>query len=599
MEVIDLFELENDPSFQQLNQKVNAFNSLKILKLENHEIRHSNILAWLLNPRENHGLSDYFLKKMIEHLILMEENNASSHEKVSNVLNYSLVDSHVYREVKTNNNRYIDLLIVNHQLKYVFLIENKFYSSESQNQLDDYLEFIQEVFNEFTIVPVYLTLDGEQPSNEDYLIFTYERIERILSNILMLFKEKLNDNAYRFIEDYDQILKERFYSDEDQTLQAIDVYRNHKQTIKALFEETNLLHKQLHFESGYQYEFVSKYKDTIKFIYNHGKNLLSYSFDQFVVNNFVNQEVTYDAHPTTPNLIPPEWNTNNKLYFRKGYWLGQGLIVWFEQAGDDRMRMIAELGPIEYETRLSLLNALENIGLSIRESSKLEKSRFTRFYTNKIDINNWDDLAELTQAMVDLYENAAFKQLREQVATVLAGGIPTIETISVPVEKPNNLNIKNTLVQDAFRKWMNSLGISESHYRVSSKHLSFKIPLFDAYKEELGETREKWWWYSGPFLIWMKFNTNSIFFTLEVGPIEAEKRVMLMEKLKAKGIRFGKKGLELEAKFSRIFSETVSIEGLTEVELIDVFNDIYNNAKLKDILEKLDITFEELFGVVD
>ena len=70
MEIRNLFELENDIAFQQLNQQVNSFNALKILKLENYEIRHSNILAWLLDPKENHGLHDYCLRKMLEHLIL-------------------------------------------------------------------------------------------------------------------------------------------------------------------------------------------------------------------------------------------------------------------------------------------------------------------------------------------------------------------------------------------------------------------------------------------------------------------------------------------------------------------------------------------------
>ena len=77
MEIRHLFELENDTTFQQLNQQVNTFNTLKILKLENYEIRHSNILAWLLNPKESHGLSDYFLRKMIEHLILIDENSTN------------------------------------------------------------------------------------------------------------------------------------------------------------------------------------------------------------------------------------------------------------------------------------------------------------------------------------------------------------------------------------------------------------------------------------------------------------------------------------------------------------------------------------------
>ena len=68
-----------------------------------------------------------------------------------------------------------------------------------------------------------------------------------------------------------------------------------------------------------------------------------------------------------------------------------------------------------------------------------------------------------------------------------------------------------TQVQQAFKQWMEAKHIPESHYRVSSRNLSFKIPLFDAFKEKLGETREKWWWDNGPFLFWMNMNPESLF----------------------------------------------------------------------------------------
>jgi len=593
MEIRHLFELENDATFQQLNQQVNSFNTLKILKLENHEIRHSNILAWLLNPKENHSLHDYFLRKMIEHLILIEENsNNPKYETVSGILNHSLMDSHVYREVKTDQNRFIDLLIVNQQLKFIFFIENKFYSTESKNQLDDYLNFIQHTFKNFTIIPIYLTLDGEKPSNQQYFILTYERIESILYTILILYKEQLSDNVYKFIEDYNQILKEKFYPNQDQVLQAINIYRNYKPTINALFEETSKLNKQLQFESGYQFEFMMKYKNTINYIFKHGKNILSYSFEQFIHRQF-GGEVLYDAHPTTPNLLPPEWNSISSIKLRESnYWLGKGLIVWFEQTNDSRLRLVAEMGPIEYIHRIWLLEQLEKIGLAFRENSKLEKTRYTRFFSQKIDVNKWDDMEELSQAMVALYNSTEFVLLRKQIADMLNYKNSVKNRITKTIE--NFSTEKTTIqVQKAFKKWVGTKNILENDYRVSSKTLSFKIPLFDAFKEKLGETREKWWWDNGPFLFWMNINSDSLFFTLEVGPIDADKRVLLMESMKEKGIKFSKKGLTVEAKYNRIYSETISIVGLNESDLIHAFDILYGNKELQNILEKLQIIYDE------
>ena len=599
MEIRELFELENDATFQQLNQQVNSFNTLKILKLENHEIRHSNILAWLLNPKENHSLRDYFLRKMIEYLILIDENsNNPQYETVCKILNHSLMDSHVYREVKTDKNRFIDLLIVNQQLKLVFLIENKFYSTESENQLDDYLSFIQHTFGDFTIIPIYLTLDGEEPSNQQYFIITYERVESILQTILMLFQEQLSNNVYKFIEDYNQILKEKFYPIKDQILQAIDIYRNHKPTIDALFEKTSVLNKQLKFKSGYQFEFIVKYKNTINYIFKHGQNILSYSFEQFIQQQF-DEEVLYNAHPTIPSLLPPEWNSISHIQLREpNYWLGKGLIVWFEQTNDSRLRLIAEVGPMEYTGRLWLLEQLEKIGLLFKENSKLEKARYTRFFSKKIDVNKWDDMVELTQAMADLYNSSEFTLLRKQVDAILNNEIPVKEEITQPKEN-SSLNEMKIQVQNVFKKWMESLNFPENHYRMSSRILSFKIPLFDAFKEKLGETREKWWWDNGPFLFWIEISPDSLYFVLEIGPIEADKRVLLMENIKEKGIKFTKKGLTLEAKYNRIHTEKISIEGLNESGLLNAFNVLYCNKDLQKILEELQMIYDETVSKIE
>ena len=599
MEVRDLFELENDHSFQQLNHYVNSFNTLKILKIENHEIRHSNILAWLLDPKENHHLGDYFLRKMMEHLVLLEENtNNLQYEKLSHILNYSLADCYVYREVKTDKGRFIDLVIVNHQLKCVILIENKFYSTESINQLDDYLHYIQEQFVDYTTIPVYLTLDGEEPSSDEYFSLTYERIESILQTILMLYEDRVNEDVYRFIEDYHHLLRERFYPNQEQILLAIDIYRNYKSTINALFEETSILHKQLQFEPNYHFEFMMKYKDTINYIFKHGQNIMSYSFEQFIRQQF-DEEVLFQSHPTKPNLLPPEWNAISRLQLREhNYWLGKGLIVWFEQTNDKRLRLIAEIGPIEYKNRLWLLEQLEKNGFSIRESSKLEKARYTRFYSQKADVNKWDDMNELKLTMADLYNSLDFNLIRKQVAAVLNKEQLLDKNIESLIVKDDSQE-STIRVQLAFKKWMASKNYSKNNYRVSPRTLSFKIPLFDHFKEKLGETREKWWWDNGPFLFWININNESLFFVLEVGPIEADKRVKLMELLQEKGVKFNKKGLTIEAKYNRIHTKSFVIRDLDEVGLMNAFDTLFQNEKLQNILMKLQSIYDEQISKLD
>ena len=213
-------------------------------------------------------------------------------------------------------------------------------------------------------------------------------------------------------------------------------------------------------------------------------------------------------------------------------------------------------------------------------------------------MNKCDDLEELTQALVALYNSSDFTILREQVAAILNNENPEKANITVSAEN-GTFNETEIKVHKAFEKWMESKHIAKNDYRISSKHLSFKIPLFDMFKENLGETREKWWSDNGPFLFWISIGQDSLYFTLEIGPIEPEKRVLLMENINEKGIKFNKKGLTLEAKYNRIHIDTISIEGLGESELINTFNALYSNRDLQAILEKLQMIYDETISKVE
>jgi len=48
-----------------LPKKSNEINIFKVLQCHGHEIRHSNILAWLMDPKESHGLNDTFLQDFV------------------------------------------------------------------------------------------------------------------------------------------------------------------------------------------------------------------------------------------------------------------------------------------------------------------------------------------------------------------------------------------------------------------------------------------------------------------------------------------------------------------------------------------------------
>lgn len=72
----------NNLDLDLLESEINKFNPYRILQVENIEIRHSNTLAWLLNPHENHGLGNLFLKKFISDVLIFNEEKESDFDNI-------------------------------------------------------------------------------------------------------------------------------------------------------------------------------------------------------------------------------------------------------------------------------------------------------------------------------------------------------------------------------------------------------------------------------------------------------------------------------------------------------------------------------------
>lgn len=133
---IDRF-LADNPEFESLSARLSQFNVFRALNIEKVEIRHSNVLAWLLDPDESHGFSNIVLRRLLSNILLMSDKTikALSAAKVE-LLDFS--DIEVLREWKN-----IDILIIDRFNKIILFFENKIYSGESTGQLVGLLRHIQ------------------------------------------------------------------------------------------------------------------------------------------------------------------------------------------------------------------------------------------------------------------------------------------------------------------------------------------------------------------------------------------------------------------------------------------------------------------------
>ncbi len=172
-------------------------------------------------------------------------------EKIKNIQNVIFAFSKnrgftvkVQGEVKTYKNHSTDLIIecysnVKKADPFVILIENKIYSKQSKNQLDDYLKFVEEKYDNSIILPVYLTLDeNDEPSENlksEYFHITYFEIVEILKNLIS-YKTSLGSSADDFILYYIKILEELLGTNTKEQEFAKEIYRKYREIIDFILE---------------------------------------------------------------------------------------------------------------------------------------------------------------------------------------------------------------------------------------------------------------------------------------------------------------------------------------------------------------------------
>lgn len=142
------------------------FNLFTILGYQRLEDAHSNILAWLLNPEESHGLGDAFLRDFVRRVFDKE------------LLKYFPVK--VKRESQDGDDR-LDIVVEGNN--WWLIIENKIDSTEQENQTKRYADHWRNrgIIGE-NVFLAFLSPSGWLPESRDFKPVSYRTIQKLLEN---------------------------------------------------------------------------------------------------------------------------------------------------------------------------------------------------------------------------------------------------------------------------------------------------------------------------------------------------------------------------------------------------------------------------------
>ena len=389
----------NNQELERIDAYLNRLNPIKTMKMEAMEIRHSAILAWLLDPNETHGLDDRFLKAFIAGAF-----RGCSHLGKPNALDIiqsDLRDAEIRREWQ-----HIDILVVSRANGWAFVIENKFNSSQHEDQLSKYTKRIRSIFDaesdNLIVRGIFLTLFDEEPQDESYAPIRYELICEILSSILKQDENQLSQSISVFLHHYLEIIEEATgMSEERQAMEKLakQLYRKHRKVIDFVNQHGAI--------TDFTFAVDNIFGDDV----SYGDNV-----------SVKEQEIIFlGKHNSSCWFLPKSWfdGLGRDQYYWHGcsnWWAGYPLICWvWLVSGNDgakgQLRLYAEVGPLSNsQFRIELIESIKEAAagaglknVKFQQTATEAGKKYSKFLKdNIVPINDINDADEIQKAIENL-----------------------------------------------------------------------------------------------------------------------------------------------------------------------------------------------------
>jgi hypothetical protein len=328
-----------------LEQMLGEFNVFEALGVVRQEIRHSDFLRFLLDPSENHGVGDALLKALLKRALQQHQ-----HRELG-VIDIDVADlSESYAERERFN---IDVLVHGSPAPIVLAIENKIDAGEHSDQLRRYRETLEREFPRHKTVLLFLSADGQEPSDPDWISLSYADVLAIIEAVRRARSSTLGGDVLTALKHYETMVRRHIVSDSDIAELCRKLYRAHQKAFDLILEH----------RPDQQSDIREAVEQVIRQQPQFSMDHCSKSYIRF---------------------LPTEWDQDARLKTGSG-WTDTGRVLLFEvQNFSDSVRLKLIIGPGEGAVRQSIFDfAKAHRDLFRGITSKLYP-KFTQVYTRAL-----------------------------------------------------------------------------------------------------------------------------------------------------------------------------------------------------------------------
>lgn len=257
---------------EERNRKGENYNLFSILSIERYELKHSALIANLLDPEGSHGCGDAFLRAFFE---IALKGTAYPFENSSP----DSCTEYYTGPIAGDTGGRIDILVKSSQ--YGLIIENKIYAGDQDKQLTRYDNYGKEIFGADGYLLVYLTLYGYDASKEStatksaeevgYLRLSYaEDILRWLEQCARLAYDK--PLVRESLNQYIRTIKQLTYQDMNQENieKIIDLAVDHPEVVATLSSNRDAIAQRI--RKKYIFDKLKEYADQKGWLYDDSES---------------------------------------------------------------------------------------------------------------------------------------------------------------------------------------------------------------------------------------------------------------------------------------------------------------------------------------
>jgi hypothetical protein len=220
----------DNPDLERLEILLDQFNIFEAVGAPWQVSRHSSLLAFLLNPQENHRLGDAFVKRLLQKAII------GAYDVKAPI---SAIDLDVWdlnQIVVLRESQRIDILVLDERHRLAVIIENRLTGRSNTALLQRYWDTVSQSHPGWSIIGLYLTPDGEPPPDNRYIPIDYGMICNLLERLVENKSCVLDNDVEIMITHYTEMLRRHIVGESEITRLCRRIYGKHQRAFDLIYE---------------------------------------------------------------------------------------------------------------------------------------------------------------------------------------------------------------------------------------------------------------------------------------------------------------------------------------------------------------------------